>query len=183
MPGIPLIARTNSSLGYYCQTRAGMRQRSDARTRSNQVACSVTGSRPLEPFNAGMSLSLASALFAALLCLQAAAAPAAGANGSAASPGSVTSERRLSTRIVTTKYGALRGFIVTLPNRSLQPVEVFMGKCQPLFLSRVPFAGIKLRICTFFANLHLLFAEQAERMQTKQKSEQVNQKETQWREI
>ena len=37
-------------------------------------------------------------------------------------------ERRLSSRIVTTKYGALRGFLVSLPNRGLEPVEVFMGK-------------------------------------------------------
>lgn len=37
-------------------------------------------------------------------------------------------ERRLSSRIVTTKYGALRGYLVSLPNRSLQPVEVFMGE-------------------------------------------------------
>ncbi|RWS15757.1 neuroligin-4: Y-linked-like protein [Dinothrombium tinctorium] len=36
-------------------------------------------------------------------------------------------ERRMSSRIVTTKYGTLRGYVVTLPNRSLQPVEVFMG--------------------------------------------------------
>ncbi|KAI1295610.1 Neuroligin-4, X-linked [Halotydeus destructor] len=40
------------------------------------------------------------------------------------SPGS---ERRQSPRIVTIKYGAVRGSIVTLPNQSLQPVEVFMG--------------------------------------------------------
>ncbi|CAL1265206.1 unnamed protein product [Larinioides sclopetarius] len=31
------------------------------------------------------------------------------------------------TRIVTTKYGELRGFVATLPNRQLQPVEVFLG--------------------------------------------------------
>ncbi|KAI1295540.1 Neuroligin-4, X-linked [Halotydeus destructor] len=43
---------------------------------------------------------------------------------SSPSPGS---ERRQSPRIVTIKYGAVRGSIVTLPNRSLQPVEVFMG--------------------------------------------------------
>lgn len=39
------------------------------------------------------------------------------------------SERRFSSRIVTTKYGALRGFIVDLPGKvNLQPVEVFLGK-------------------------------------------------------
>lgn len=37
-------------------------------------------------------------------------------------------ERKLSTRVVRTKYGGLRGSLVTLPNKSLQPVEVFMGK-------------------------------------------------------
>lgn len=40
----------------------------------------------------------------------------------------VDAEKRLSNRIVTTKYGALRGQLVTLPNRSLQPVESFLGK-------------------------------------------------------
>lgn len=38
-------------------------------------------------------------------------------------------DRRPSARIVTTKYGAVRGNIVTLPNRNLQQVEVFLGKC------------------------------------------------------
>lgn len=47
-----------------------------------------------------------------------------------ASAANVTPERRISSRIVTTKYGALRGFLITLPNRSLQPVEAFMGKAQ-----------------------------------------------------
>ena len=37
-------------------------------------------------------------------------------------------ERRLSSRTVTTKYGSLRGVTVSLPNRSLQPIEVFLGK-------------------------------------------------------
>lgn len=37
-------------------------------------------------------------------------------------------EKRLSPRIVTTKYGAVRGFTVNLAARSLQPVEVFLGK-------------------------------------------------------
>lgn len=36
-------------------------------------------------------------------------------------------DRRPSSRIVTTKYGAVRGLIVTLPNRNLQQVEVFLG--------------------------------------------------------
>jgi hypothetical protein len=40
----------------------------------------------------------------------------------------LTPERRLSSRVVRTKYGGLRGFIVTLPNKNLQPVEVFLGK-------------------------------------------------------
>ena len=44
-------------------------------------------------------------------------------------------ERRLSSRIVTTKYGALRGFLVSLPNRGLEPVEVFMGKNYIITLS------------------------------------------------
>ena len=44
--------------------------------------------------------------------------------------GNVNAEKRLSSRIVTTKYGALRGHLVTLPNRSLQPVESFLGKCS-----------------------------------------------------
>lgn len=40
--------------------------------------------------------------------------------------------RHLSTRVVHTRYGTLRGFISTLTNRQLQPVEVFLG---------VPYAG------------------------------------------
>jgi len=40
---------------------------------------------------------------------------------------SSSSDQRLSPRIVTTKYGAYRGFIHNLPSRSLQPVEVFLG--------------------------------------------------------
>ena len=40
--------------------------------------------------------------------------------------------RHLSTRVVNTRYGTLRGFISTLSNRELQPVEVFLG---------VPYAG------------------------------------------
>lgn len=40
--------------------------------------------------------------------------------------------RHLSTRVVNTRYGTLRGFISTLSNRQLQPVEVFLG---------VPYAG------------------------------------------
>ncbi|XP_054724252.1 neuroligin-4, X-linked-like [Uloborus diversus] len=40
--------------------------------------------------------------------------------------------RHLSTRVVHTRYGTLRGFISTLSNRELQPVEVFLG---------VPYAG------------------------------------------
>ncbi|KAG8187919.1 hypothetical protein JTE90_002934 [Oedothorax gibbosus] len=36
-------------------------------------------------------------------------------------------QRRLSSRVVTTKYGALRGFINSLANRQLQHVEVFQG--------------------------------------------------------
>lgn len=37
-------------------------------------------------------------------------------------------ERRLSSRTVTTKYGSLRGVTLTLPNRGLQSIEVFLGK-------------------------------------------------------
>lgn len=40
--------------------------------------------------------------------------------------------RHLSTRVVHTRYGTLRGFISNLSNRQLQPVEVFLG---------VPYAG------------------------------------------
>ncbi|CAG2105128.1 unnamed protein product [Medioppia subpectinata] len=36
-------------------------------------------------------------------------------------------EWTLSSRVVRTKYGGLRGSIVTLPNKNLQPVEVFLG--------------------------------------------------------
>ena len=39
----------------------------------------------------------------------------------------LTPERRLSSRVVRTKYGGLRGSVVTLPNKNLQPVEVFLG--------------------------------------------------------
>ncbi|XP_054708213.1 neuroligin-4, X-linked-like [Uloborus diversus] len=37
------------------------------------------------------------------------------------------SQNKPRTRIVNTKYGELRGFITTLPNRQLQTVEVFLG--------------------------------------------------------
>ena len=37
-------------------------------------------------------------------------------------------ERKLSSRIVNTKNGALRGYIATLPESSVQEVEVFLGK-------------------------------------------------------
>ncbi|GFQ83626.1 neuroligin 4-like [Trichonephila clavata] len=47
--------------------------------------------------------------------------------------GAVTETQRASTRVVTTKYGSLRGVIVTLSNRHLQPVEKFLG---------VPYAGV-----------------------------------------
>lgn len=40
--------------------------------------------------------------------------------------------KHLSTRVVHTRYGTLRGFISTLSNRQLQPVEIFLG---------VPYAG------------------------------------------
>lgn len=45
-------------------------------------------------------------------------------------------EKTLSSRIVITKYGSIRGIIVTLSNPNLQPVEIFMGKTVfplPLF--------------------------------------------------
>lgn len=41
--------------------------------------------------------------------------------------------QRPSTRVVSTKYGSLRGVIVTLSNKHLQPVEKFLG---------VPYAGV-----------------------------------------
>jgi hypothetical protein len=37
-------------------------------------------------------------------------------------------EKRVNSRIVTTKYGALKGYLLNLPNRSLQTVNVFMGE-------------------------------------------------------
>ena len=37
-------------------------------------------------------------------------------------------ERKLSSRLVNTKYGALRGYIATLPETHIQEVEVFLGK-------------------------------------------------------
>ncbi|GFS99368.1 neuroligin 4-like [Trichonephila clavipes] len=40
--------------------------------------------------------------------------------------------RQLSSRVVTTRYGSLRGFMSNLSNRQLQPVEVFLG---------IPYAG------------------------------------------
>lgn len=39
----------------------------------------------------------------------------------------ICDQRRLSSRVVTTKYGALRGYINSLANRQLQHVEVFQG--------------------------------------------------------
>ena len=36
-------------------------------------------------------------------------------------------ERKLSSRLVNTKYGSLRGIIATLPEASVQEVEVFLG--------------------------------------------------------
>lgn len=45
----------------------------------------------------------------------------------------VTNCDRPSTRVVSTKYGSLRGVIVTLSNKHLQPVEKFLG---------VPYAGV-----------------------------------------
>lgn len=39
----------------------------------------------------------------------------------------LNSSNRPRTRIVSTKYGDLRGFIATLPNRALQTVDVFLG--------------------------------------------------------
>lgn len=40
--------------------------------------------------------------------------------------------RQLSSRVISTRYGSLRGFMSTLSNRQLQPIEVFLG---------VPYAG------------------------------------------
>lgn len=36
-------------------------------------------------------------------------------------------ERKLSSRLVNTKYGSLRGIVATLPETSVQEVEVFLG--------------------------------------------------------
>ncbi|GFS94963.1 neuroligin-4, X-linked [Nephila pilipes] len=35
--------------------------------------------------------------------------------------------KKLSSRVVTTKYGSLRGFVTTLPNRQWRPVEIYLG--------------------------------------------------------
>lgn len=35
--------------------------------------------------------------------------------------------KKLSSRIITTKYGSLRGFVTTLPNRQWRPVEIYLG--------------------------------------------------------
>ncbi|GFR01806.1 neuroligin-4, X-linked [Trichonephila clavata] len=35
--------------------------------------------------------------------------------------------KKLSSRVVTTKYGSLRGFVTTLPNRQWKPVEIYLG--------------------------------------------------------
>lgn len=49
------------------------------------------------------------------------------------SPKSIeTDSKTLSSRVVNTRYGALRGYISGLPGRNLQPTEVFLG---------VPYAG------------------------------------------
>ncbi|GIY29146.1 neuroligin-4, X-linked [Caerostris darwini] len=40
--------------------------------------------------------------------------------------------RQLSSRVVQTRYGSLRGFMSSLSNRQLQPIEVFLG---------IPYAG------------------------------------------
>lgn len=45
----------------------------------------------------------------------------------------LSKSQRPSTRVVSTKYGSLRGVIVTLSNKHLQPVEKFLG---------VPYAGV-----------------------------------------
>ncbi|KFM56691.1 Neuroligin-4, X-linked, partial [Stegodyphus mimosarum] len=47
--------------------------------------------------------------------------------------GAIAETQRPSTRVVQTKYGTLRGVIVTLSNKHLQPVEKFLG---------VPYAGV-----------------------------------------
>lgn len=61
--------------------------------------------------------------------------PDIGSSVGGATGASVASERRLSSRVVTTKYGALRGFVVTLPNRNLRAVEVFLGTSTTLISS------------------------------------------------
>nr|XP_015908220.2 neuroligin-4, X-linked-like [Parasteatoda tepidariorum] len=35
--------------------------------------------------------------------------------------------KKISSRVVTTKYGSLRGFVKTFPNRQWRPVEIFLG--------------------------------------------------------
>ena len=62
------------------------------------------------------------------------------------SGGSVNVDRRLSNRIVTTKYGALRGQVVTLPNRSLQPVESFLGELRVSLVNSI-LCSICLLMC------------------------------------
>lgn len=70
-----------------------------------------------------MSSRMAKTVFLVLLILR----PDMESSVGGVSGASVASERRLSSRVVTTKYGALRGFVVTLPNRNLRAVEVFLG--------------------------------------------------------
>ncbi|XP_054708480.1 neuroligin-4, X-linked-like [Uloborus diversus] len=35
--------------------------------------------------------------------------------------------KKLASRVVTTKYGSLRGYVTTLPNRQWRPVEIYLG--------------------------------------------------------
>ncbi|GAB6028445.1 hypothetical protein CHUAL_002606 [Chamberlinius hualienensis] len=46
------------------------------------------------------------------------------------------SARRISSRVVDTKYGSLKGYIVSPPDKTLQSVEVFLG---------VPYASTPMR--------------------------------------
>ncbi|GIY05723.1 neuroligin-4, X-linked [Caerostris darwini] len=36
-------------------------------------------------------------------------------------------QKKLTSRVVNTKYGSLRGYVTTLPNRSWRPVEIYKG--------------------------------------------------------
>lgn len=64
---------------------------------------------------------------------------------------SATSENRINSRVVKTKYGNLRGFYANLPNKNLQPVETFLGN---ILLGMLCFAFSGKRISQY-ATLYL----------------------------